>query len=143
VRVLAVDPGREKCGVAVSDPDGVVARRVIGISDLPTLVWDWVETYGIRVVVVGNQTGSKRVFDILRGLPVAVEEVAERGSTLLARRRYFADHPPRGWKRLIPRSFQVPPEPYDDYAAIVLAEAYLARAGESGGSAGKKPVVDQ
>jgi RNase H-fold protein (predicted Holliday junction resolvase) len=134
VRVLAVDPGREKCGVAVSGPEGVVTRRVIGIADLPALLRDWVTTYGIRVVVVGNQTGSKRVFDIARGLPVAVEEVAERGSTLQARERYFADHPPRGWKRLIPRSLQVPPEPYDDYAAIVLAEAYLERMIESGGN---------
>jgi len=136
VRVLAVDPGREKCGVAVSGPEGIVASRVVGILDLPALVRDWVETYGVRVVVVGNQTGSKRVFDIMKSLPVKVEGVAERGSTLLARRRYFADHPPRGWKRLIPRSLQIPPEPYDDYAAVVLAEAYLDRAGESGG---KKP----
>ncbi len=136
MRVLAVDPGTEKCGVAVSGPGGVVASRVVGIADLPALVRDWVATYGVRVVVVGNQTGSKRVFDIMKGLPVKVEGVAERGSTMLARRRYFADHPPRGWKRLIPRSFQVPPEPYDDYAAVVLAEAYLAGTGES---SGKKP----
>ncbi len=129
-----MDPGREKCGVAVSGPEGVVTRRVIGIADLPALLRDWVTTYGVRVVVVGNQTGSKRVFDIVRGLPVAVEEVAERGSTLRARERYFADHPPRGWKSLIPRSLQVPPEPYDDYAAIVLAEAYLERMIASGGN---------
>ncbi len=128
-----MDPGTEKCGVAVSGPEGVVASRVVGISDLPALVRDWVETYGVRVVLVGNQTGSKHVFAIMKGLPVKVERVAERGSTMLARLRYFRDHPPRGWKRLIPRSFQIPPEPYDDYAAVVLAEAYLARAGESGG----------
>lgn len=136
--MLAVDPGREKCGVAVCGPEGVVARRVVAVSDLPGLASDWARTYGVQAVVVGNQTGYKHALDVLECLSVQVEGVVERGSTLLARRRYFQDHPPRGWRRLIPRSLQVPPDPYDDYAAVVLAEAYLARTGEFGG---KKPVT--
>jgi len=139
VRVLAVDPGREKCGVAVCGPEGVVARRVVAVSDLPSVARDWVATYGVRAVVVGDQTGCAHVFDLLRDLPVQVEAAVERGSTLQARRRYFQDHPPRGWRRLIPRSFQLPPVPYDDYAALVLAEAYLARLAGPRESARKKP----
>jgi hypothetical protein len=77
-------------------------------------------------VVVGDQTGSKHALDLLRALPVRIERAVEHGSTLVARQRYFHDHPPKGWRRLIPRSLQVPPVPYDDYAAVVLAEAYLA-----------------
>jgi len=125
VRVLAVDPGREKCGVAVCGPEGVVARRVMAVSGLPGLVRDWAKDYGVDAVVVGDQTGCKHVLELLRTLPVRVERAAERGSTLRARQRYFRDHPPKGWRRLVPRSLQVPPVPYDDYAAVVLAEAYL------------------
>ena len=55
------------------------------------------------------------------GLP-PVRVVEERGSTLEARRRYFADHPPRGWRRLVPLSLQVPPQEYDDYVAVLLIE---------------------
>ena len=139
MRVLAVDPGREKCGVAVCGPEGVVARRVVRVSDLPVLARDWVTSYGVDAVVVGDQTGYAHVFTLLRDLPVQVEAAVERGSTLQARRRYFQDHPPRGWRRLIPTSFQLPPVPYDDYAALVLAEAYLARPAGSRESAGKKP----
>lgn len=124
-----MDPGRDKCGVAVCDPDGVLARRVVAIRDLYRLSKDWVAAYGVQVVVVGDQTGSKQVFDILQSLDVIIKGVTERNSTLLARRRYFRDYPPRGWRRLLPLSLQVPPEAYDDYAAVVLAEAYLASEG--------------
>ncbi len=113
--------------MAVCDPEGIVVRRVVRLADLKGLVMEWVRIHGVSIVVVGNQTGYKQVFDILKGLPLPIEGVAELGSTLQARRRYFQDHPPRGWRRLLPISFQVPPEPYDDYAAVVLAEAYLAR----------------
>jgi RNase H-fold protein (predicted Holliday junction resolvase) len=125
VRVLAVDPGLEKCGMAVCGPEGVLAHRVVAIHDLYHVSREWMESYRIDTVIVGDQTGRKHVFAILGQLGLRVEGVGERDSTLLARRRYFRDHPPRGWRRLVPLSLQVPPEPYDDYAAVVLAEAYL------------------
>jgi RNase H-fold protein (predicted Holliday junction resolvase) len=125
VRVLAVDPGREKCGVAVCGPEGILARRVVGFGDLREVTRRWVEAHRVERILIGDQTWSKQVFDILEGLSVPLEPVAERGTTLLARRRYFQDHPRSGWRRLLPISLQVPPEPYDDYAAVVLAEAYL------------------
>jgi RNase H-fold protein (predicted Holliday junction resolvase) len=126
VRVLAVDPGREKCGVAVCGSEGALAHRVVAIGDLYRVSKDWVETYRVGAVIVGNRTGYKQTFDILRTLGIPVEGVPEHGSTLLARKRYFRDHPPRGWRRLLPLSLQVPGEPYDDYAAVVIGEAYLA-----------------
>lgn len=124
-----MDPGREKCGVAVCGPDGVLARRVVGLGDLRDVARRWVEAYGVQVLIIGSQTGYKQAFDILCGLSVPIRRVAERSTTLLARRRYFQDHPRSGWRRLLPISLQVPPEPYDDYAAVVLAEAYLTTAG--------------
>jgi RNase H-fold protein (predicted Holliday junction resolvase) len=127
VRVLAVDPGRGKSGVAVCGPDGVAARGVVALADLVDLVRRWAAAYQVDVVLIGDQTGYKQVFDMLVGLSLPVRPVAERGSTLLARRRYFQDHPPRGWRRFIPLGLQLPPEPYDDYAAVVLAEGYLRK----------------
>jgi len=58
------------------------------------------------------------------GLP-SVETVEETGTTLEARRRYFRDHPPRGWRRLLPITLQLPPEEYDDYVAELLLERVL------------------
>jgi hypothetical protein len=98
---------------------------VVDVPSLRCLATQWSEAYEVECVVVGDGTGSKRVFELLAGLPVPVRLVTEQGSTLAARLRYFRDHPPRGWRRLLPLSVQVPPEPYDDYAAEVLGEQYL------------------
>jgi len=139
VRVLAVDPGREKCGVAVCGPDGSLIRRVVGVESLRDLATQWIHYYGVEGVVVGDGTGSRHVFDILGSLKVPVKMVTEGGSTLAARQRYFRDHPPRGWRRLLPLSLQVPPQPYDDYAAEVLGEQYLGRLGGGSGVAPSRP----
>jgi len=135
VTVLGVDPGRDKCGVAVCEPGRVLARAVVAPLDLPGLVARWAAQHEVGAVVVGGGTGSRQVIAALSGLrassrlpALAVEE--ERNTTLSARRRYFEEHPPRGWRRFVPRSFQIPPEPYDDYAAIVIAEGYLQRHAE-------------
>jgi hypothetical protein len=53
--------------------------------------------------------------------------VEERHSTERARARYYQDHPPHGWQRLLPAGLRVPSEPYDDYAAVVMAEDYLQK----------------
>jgi RNase H-fold protein (predicted Holliday junction resolvase) len=131
VRILAIDPGREKCGAAVCEPAKVLAHRVVRTRDLTPVVAEWVAAFHVDLVVVGNRTGSGEVLALLTsvagGLKVPVKAVEEQDTTLAARRRYFRDHPPRGWRRLLPLSLQLPPEPYDDYAAVEIAESYLEK----------------
>ncbi len=134
--VLAIDPGRSKVGVAVCEPGAVLARAVIPREAMPALVQQWQGRYAVTEVVVGNRTGSDAVVAALVGVAGApVRRVDEAGTTLRARGRYFLEHPPRGWRRLVPRSLQTPPEAYDDYVAVLLAEAALAGS-PTGGSTG-------
>ncbi len=131
--VLAIDPGRDKCGVAVADPDGVRDRAVIIPQALPDLVRAWQQRYGITDIVIGNRTASHDLAQMLRGVvAVPLKAVDEAGTTLRARARYFDEHPPKGWRRLVPRGLLTPPEPYDDYAAVLLAEAALSEAPPAG-----------
>ncbi len=126
--VLAIDPGRQKCGVAVCAPGRVLARAVVATGDLVALVRDWIDRHAVTEVVVGDRTGAAEVVRALAGvLRVPHRLVDEAGTTLRARARYFDEHPPRGWRRLLPRSLQTPSEPYDDYVAVLLAEAALAQ----------------
>ncbi|HKX16388.1 MAG TPA: RuvX/YqgF family protein [bacterium] len=130
--VLGIDPGRDKCGLAVCEPDRVLARAIVSPADLPRVAAAWAAEHHVEAIVVGGGTGSKEVMAALAGLRAsgrlpAVTAEGERDSTLDARRRYFEEHPPHGWRRFVPRSFQVPPEPYDDYAAVVIASRYLSR----------------
>ncbi len=125
--LLALDPGRLKCGLAVGKPGAVLSRAIVPTGQVPAAVSDWVKRYGVTRIIVGGGTGSGAVLAALArvtGLP-SVETVEETGTTLEARRRYFRDHPPRGWRRLLPITLQLPPEEYDDYVAELLLERVL------------------
>jgi len=127
MRILAVDPGRDKCGVVVSDEVTILDRAVVAVADLPNLLREWGRKYHVDHVALGDRTGREAVqgyvADQLPGVPIAL--VKEINTTLLARHRYFAEHPPKGWRKLLPVSMQVPPEPYDDYAAQVILARFL------------------
>ncbi len=125
--VLALDPGRLKCGLAVGRPGAVLSRAIVPTGQVAAAVADWVKRYRVTRIIVGGGTGSGAILAALArltGLP-SVETVEETGTTLEARRRYFRDHPPRGWRRLLPITFQLPPEEYDDYVAELLLERIL------------------
>jgi len=127
VILLAVDPGRDKCGVAVMDDRTILDRAVVPAPRLVEFVTNWSSRYGVKRILVGDRTGSKEIVQLvashLPDLPLTL--VAETGTTLDARKRYFQEHPPRGWRRFLPVTLQVPSRPYDDYAAVVLAERFL------------------
>jgi RNase H-fold protein (predicted Holliday junction resolvase) len=127
MRILAVDPGRDKCGVVVMDARTVLARAVVPTPQVLELITDWSSRYGVKHVLVGDRTGSKEIVQLvasaLRSVPLTL--VAETGTTLEARKRYFRDHPPRGWRRFVPVTLQVPSRPYDDYAAVILGEHFI------------------
>ena len=125
--VIAVDPGRDKCGLAAVSATGeVLHQSVPAVGEIAEAVARLLEQHSGAVVVLGGRTGARDVGAALSaacGLrPIPVDE---HHSTLEGRRRYFRDNPPRGWRCLLPVGLQTPPRPYDDYVAIILAERYL------------------
>jgi RNase H-fold protein (predicted Holliday junction resolvase) len=132
VRLLAIDPGRDKCGLAVLDERGVVARGVVPTATIGQVAYRWSREHDVSEVVLGDGTGYRRVRRDLHGIDLPIAVVPERGTTWRARRRYFAEHRPRGWRRLLPLGLQAPPVPIDDYAAVLIAEDYLAGAAQKG-----------
>lgn len=130
--VVAVDPGRDKCGVAVVHrQQGAKRRIIIPTADLPVIVTRLVDQYGVRTVVVGDRTTSRAAQDTLRAAladrPVKIVPVDEHRSTDAARARYWRENPPRGLKRLLPVTMLTPPAPVDDYVAVILAERYFGQ----------------
>lgn len=130
--VVAVDPGRDKCGVAVVDAWGRVAEKaVVDTADLAHVISELVRRreYKVAAVVVGDRTGARDTVRRLTDAGVSkdlIHLVDEHRSSEIGRRRYWRDNPPRGWRRLIPVGLQVPPGPYDDYVAVELACRYLS-----------------
>ncbi|MCL5773187.1 MAG: pre-16S rRNA-processing nuclease YqgF [Firmicutes bacterium] len=134
--ILALDPGREKCGIAVANKNlYILFKGITATSALDVLLKEKLLEFLPEAVILGSGTFSKNVKNQVSGiikqvnsekkLSVTLKVIDEKHSTELARKKYFKDHRPRGLWRLVPVSLQVPPEPYDDYAAIVLAERYF------------------
>lgn len=113
-------------GVAVAERDGdawkPLFRAIVAPDELPELLDHCLAQYTPQRTLVGAGTGAKRILNLLqRQFPhLRWELVPERNTTLQARALYFAHHPPRGWRRLLPKGMRVPPEPYDDYAALAI-----------------------
>jgi len=131
--ILGVDPGTRKVGFAVVDDRGQPHDLGIEqIADFVARVRLLMEQWAFAVIAVGTGTNARTLGGELAGLGIPVTYVDERETTLRARSLYFADHPPRGWRRLIPLGMQLPPRPIDDYAAVLIARRYLADEGNRG-----------
>jgi len=126
--ILGLDPGRDKCGVAVLAADNsVLYQRVIDTEKMPDIICSLREEYEADILVIGNGTTSKEAQKRIGGKcpSLHLEIVDEYFTTQLARKEYWNAKPPRGWRRFLPTSMQVPPEPVDDFVAVILARRYL------------------
>lgn len=126
-RVLAIDPGKKKCGLAVvSLSSGILHREVVPCGDFRSRFIRLYEQHKPGRVLLGSSTGSKEIAKVIEdSTQVEVQLVDERHTTEQAKFRYFKEFPPRGLWRLVPLGLQTPPTCYDDFAAVVLAERYL------------------
>ncbi len=130
--VLGVDPGRAKAGYAVVDRSGAVLERgIAAVGALGARLSELAGRHRIAAVALGRGTNSAAIRAEVEELGLPVHGVDEFETTRFARALYFADHPPRGWRRIVPTGLQLPPCPIDDYAAILIARRFLARGEEA------------
>lgn len=140
--ILAIDPGHEKCGLALMSRSGeILTKEIVPRANLLARIEELFISYDIGTLVLGDRTGSKALAGELeralagwprRGAGDAkrvIMFVDEHLSSMEARRRYLLDHPLPGLGRLIPVSLRVPGEPYDDYVAVILGERFLSWGG--------------
>jgi RNase H-fold protein (predicted Holliday junction resolvase) len=129
--VISIDPGRSKCGLAYVEEREVlyVERSVIPTESVITTLFKLAaEHSGTDIIIIGSGTGSRTLVHAIKASfpQMRIVLVDEKGTSLLARERYLKENPPAGWRRLLPSGMQIPKEPYDDYAALLLAERYLS-----------------
>jgi len=128
--VLAVDPGRAKCGVAVVASDGeVLSRAVVETERVGLTAAALAHSFDATVIVLGGSTGAPRAWELIHAADPAltIAEIEEHMTTLEARERYWRENSPGCLLRLIPKGLRVPPDAIDDWAAVVLAERYWAK----------------
>ena len=124
--VLAIDPGRDKCGIAVLSPQGdSLLHEIVPTGALETRVSELAAEYAPRIIM-GDGTTSAATKARIEAQVGAVTLVDEYRTTEEGRRLYWAENPPRGWRRLVPRGLLTPTVPVDDFAAVALARRFLA-----------------
>ncbi|MDQ6822938.1 MAG: pre-16S rRNA-processing nuclease YqgF [Candidatus Eremiobacteraeota bacterium] len=124
--VLGIDPGTRKAGFAVVGRSGdVLALGVEPVGTFGDRIALLVPEYAVEAIALGRGTNAAAIGTIVGSFGLPVHLVDETETTLRARALYFEDHPPKGWRRLVPLGLLVPPRPIDDYAALLIARRYL------------------
>lgn len=132
--LLGIDPGRAKYGLALVHhlEEGLVPLylNVIPVELLESELGKLLQRWAVDRIILGDGTGNKETARRLaqyssNRIPVCI--VDERNSSQEARSRYWEENPAKGLLRLIPYSMRVPPEPYDQYVALILVERYLRK----------------
>jgi RNase H-fold protein (predicted Holliday junction resolvase) len=138
--IVAVDPGREKCGVAVVTGDlELISKEIVSREEAVHRVLELAKKHGADKVVLGDRTGSREFAgEIAKAKRVCSRSINnqehsspeivfidEHMSSMEGRRRYLLDHPLPGLGKLIPVSLRTPGEPFDDYVAVILAERFF------------------
>lgn len=143
--ILAIDPGRAKCGWALGDSSGelygsgmfpaseaAVFLKAALSGSLEAIIpfalesrRDCPPVFSIDEMLVGNGTAKEHILSAARSLSIEPKTIPERGTTLIGRELYWRKHPPRGLRKLIPRGLRVPPRDIDDFAAWAILLKYL------------------
>ena len=133
---MGVDPGSAKCGIAVVERQQtghprILFRSVVSTENIAEEIQSVERAFNPDVVVVGDGTRSKPIQAAIReALPgKSMLIVDERDTSIRARERYWMENPRRWWRRFLPSTLLTPPDPVDDYVAVIIAERVL-NAGE-------------
>ncbi len=119
--IVGIDPGKRIGVVMLKEGEGIEHRCILSLTALETL-----RVPPNATIVVGNGTGHDAVCELLARRQLTYQLIDEAYTTLQARDLFFAEHPPRGLARLLPRGLRTPPRPIDDYAAYAIARRYVS-----------------
>ena len=123
---MGIDPGRDKCGVAVLNSAGEIKfQRVVPTEELDNVIKNLAASMQIQSVILGDGTTHKSAAKKILAAGLTFQLVDEKHTTEEARRLYWQKNPPRGWRKLLPTSMQVPPEPVDAIVAEILVKRFL------------------
>ncbi len=125
-KVIAIDPGRNKCGLILADLETleVLEGRVVDEAIVVRLINIWIGQNSVEKILLGNGTSSKYWRSLLFDL-ATIHIVEEKGTTFRARERYWELWPPGIWMRWIPRGMILPAEHLDAVAALLILEDYI------------------
>ena len=128
-KVISIDPGQQKCGLLLADVenkivlDGRIVKKMHGLE----LIKEWMKSYNIEILILGNGTGSKYWKSILIDNDIfSIQLVEEARTTLRARDRYWELFPPeKSICRFLFKMLSLTPQNIDSIVSLILIEDYF------------------
>ncbi len=126
-KVLAIDPGKSKCGLIVADLKEKKVYEAIVIKNkfLVRYIKKKFRKRNNLQCLIGNGTSSKiYIKDLNEFLPNLII-TEEKYSTFRAKKRYFEIFPLKGLKRFLPKEIFILNKNLDALAALIIMEDYF------------------
>ena len=125
-RVIAIDPGKSKCGVVLAEINQKKVYRAIILKTelLEVYLSDLITVEDISKIIIGNGTTSGEITEKLVLLKKEIITFEEKNTTFRAKARYFELFPITGLKFLIPREIFILNKNLDAISALIILEDY-------------------
>ena len=126
LRVIAIDPGKFKCGLVLAEINEKKVFKAINIKS--ELLEDYVRRLNtvedISKIIIGNGTTSSEVIEKLNFFKKEIITFEEKNTTYRAKERYFELFPISGLMFLIPREVFILNKNLDAISALIILEDY-------------------
>ena len=126
VKLLSIDPGKNKCGLVLAEISEKKVYEAIIIKS--KLLKDYVRKLNtvedISKIIVGNGTTSRGIIEELDFLKKEIITFEEKNTTFRAKTRYFELFPITGLKCFIPREVFILNKNLDAISALIILEDY-------------------
>ena len=129
VRVISIDPGRNRCGLILAEiiEKKVYQAIVLKSEILKDYVKDLISVEDISKIIIGNGTTSKEIIKKLDFFKKEIITFEEKNTTYRAKERYFELFPVNGLKFLIPREVFILNKNLDAISALIILEDYCKK----------------
>ena len=125
-RVIAIDPGKSKCGLVLAEiSEKKVYKAIILKSELlENYLRNLITAEDIEQIIIGNGTTSREIREKLHFFKKEIITFEEKNTTYRAKARYFELFPITGLKFLIPREIFILNKNLDAISALIILEDY-------------------
>ena len=125
-KLLSIDPGKNKCGLALAEISEKKVYKAIVIES--KLLKDYVRNLNtvedISKIIIGNGTTSREIKKELDFFKKEIITFDEKNTTFRAKTRYFELFPISGLKSLLPREIFILNKNLDAISALIILEDY-------------------
>ncbi len=122
MKIVSIDPGTKKCGIAVVEDDLTIKElSIVNVEKIRDVILQFFQKYDdINVIVLGNKTASSyienKLYDIIHSKKLHFVKMEEEFSTQEGKEEFIKR---KGfWRALFKDSF-------DEWASFILAKRFI------------------